>query len=312
MIQGIDFAYGSGLTTAQVKTAGYQFVCRYLTGLDGNTKDDSAAELAADLAAGLATIFVFETNGMMPGQSKGITDAKGAQAQLDSFAAKLNRPDLKTAPVFFAGDAQNPGDVAGYMTGACSVIGKARAGIYGGLASVKTAFDHGVTTYGWQTYAWSAGMWDNRALLRQVQNGITVGPAQADLDQAGFWGSAKILTVKDDFGQFPAPSAPVPVPVPVPPPGPVPPLPAGWQATIMTRLGTPAQGDPNPYQVDVVQDLVNLALRGAANWVPLAVDGSFGPLTAAGVRHVQSLHSLTVTGQVDPRTWAVLLTGATV
>jgi len=39
----------------------------------------------------------------------------------------------------------------------------------------------------------------------------------------------------------------------------------------------------------------------------LAVDGDFGPLTAAAVRAFQTSHSLGVTGAVDAQTWPVLI-----
>lgn len=211
MIEGIDFSRGNGLTTQQVKAAGYQFICRYLTGMDGNPKDITAAELGNCLAADLPVVLVFERDGLMPSEAQGAADARAAQAQLGMLAHETGHDAVTEAAVFFAADSGAPGDVAGYMRGVCSVIGKARAGIYGGIASVRAAFDAGVTAYGWQTAAWSSGQWDNRALLRQVKNGIRVGPAECDLDQAAYWATpTPVLTARDDFGQFPRPGAPTP------------------------------------------------------------------------------------------------------
>src|SRR6185437_11740192 len=203
VIKGIDFAFGNGLTTAQIKAAGYQFVCRYLSG--GNSKDINAAELGNYRAAGIPVVFVWETTGTdMTSVAQGVADATAAQAEL----VKLGAAD---APVFFAADAATEANLAGYMQGVVSVLGHGRSGIYGGLASVKAAFDQGLVAYGWQTYAWSGGQWDNRALLRQVRNGIACGPAQVDEDEAAYWGvTTPVLTAADDFGQWPRPSVPVP------------------------------------------------------------------------------------------------------
>jgi Domain of unknown function (DUF1906) len=203
MLEGIDFAFGSGLTTGQVKNGGKAFVCRYLSG--GNSKDITAAELSNYHAAGIPVVFVWETDGIMRSQSEGVSHAKSADAQLGRLGAH-------GAPVFFAADAATVPDLAGYLKGAVSVIGKARTGVYGGLANVKAAFDHGLASFGWQTYAWSGGQWDDRALLRQYRNNVRFGPATVDMDEAAFWSSSKILTVHDDFGQWPRPSAPAPVP----------------------------------------------------------------------------------------------------
>jgi hypothetical protein len=215
MLKGIDFSYGSGLTTTQIKNAGFQFVCRYLSG--GNSKDISRTELENYLAADIPVVFVWETTGTdMTSTANGVNDAKGAQAELNALGAP-------GAVVFFAADEQAEPDLVGYLAGAATVIGHGRTGVYGGLGSIQSAFNHGVVSFGWQTYAWSGGAWDDRALLRQTLNSVRVGPATVDLDQAAYWASSTILTAKNDFGQWPRPVAPVPTPTPVPTPAPTPP-----------------------------------------------------------------------------------------
>lgn len=200
MLNGIDFSFGSGLTTAQIKAGGKAFVCRYLSG--GGSKDISAAELKNYKDADIPVVFVWETDGIMRSETDGIAAARAAEAELARIGAS-------GAVVFFAADAATMPDLHGYMTGVVSVLGKARTGIYGGIGSVASAFNAGLATFGWQTIAWSAGQWDDRALLRQVQNAVTLGPAQVDLDEAAFWASAtRVLTLSDDFGQWPRPSAP--------------------------------------------------------------------------------------------------------
>lgn len=92
-----------------------------------------------------------------------------------------------------------------------------------------------------------------------------------------------------------------------------PPLPAEkWQIDMMHRLPVLKQGDSShPHHVARAQALL------VAAGVPMtgepgvsALDGVFGPVTAAAVRQVQHAHSLPVDGVVGPHTWAVLVTGA--
>lgn len=219
MLKGIDYSIGSGVTAAQVKAAGFSFVCRYLSNhetLGGVDKDISATEVINYHAAGIALIFNWETSGTdMTSVANGVADARSAQAELEALAAATRQPSIAQAPVIFSADEATESDMTGYMQGVNSVIGKARTGIYGGYGTVKAAFDQGLVTYGWQTFAWSNGQWDNRALIRQVGS-VNVGPAQCDLDEAAFWASATILGPSDDFGQWPRPTSVPPSPWPVP------------------------------------------------------------------------------------------------
>lgn len=201
MLNGIDFSFGNGLTTGQIKSAGKSFVCRYLSG--GNSKDIVKAELDNYLKADIAVVFVWETYGQMTGEAQGSADARASQAELNQLGAG-------GAFVFFAQDIPvqtSSAQQIDYMKGANSVLGLSRCGGYGDYATIKTLFDAGVIKQGWQTYGGSSGEWDDRALLRQVLNGQTLGPAQVDLDQAAYWNSTKVLTAADDFGQYPAPKS---------------------------------------------------------------------------------------------------------
>lgn len=201
MLEGIDFSFGSGLTTAQIKAGGKQFVARYLSG--GNPKDITRAELANYKAAGIPVIFVWETTGTdMTSVASGRADATAANMQLGQVGAP-------GAVVFFAADEAQEPDLRGYFDGVLEVLPKTRSGVYGGLGSVRTAFDGALVDYGWQTLAWSNGQWDDRALIRQVQNNVKFGPATVDLDQAAYWNSTRVLGLDDDFGQYPRPKAAV-------------------------------------------------------------------------------------------------------
>lgn len=82
--------------------------------------------------------------------------------------------------------------IADYYRGVNGVMGLARDGAYGGKKTISYLFDAGVITYGWQTYAWSAGVWDPRAQLRQTQNGVIIGGVDCDLDSS----------MQADFGQW--------------------------------------------------------------------------------------------------------------
>src|SRR5258708_418533 len=62
--------------------------------------------------------------------------------------------------------------VAAYFKGAASAIGLARIGAYGGYWLIKYLFDNGLITYGWQTYAWSGGLWEPRAHIQQYSNSV--------------------------------------------------------------------------------------------------------------------------------------------
>lgn len=217
MLKGIDFSFGSGLTTAEIKAAGKAFVCRYLSG--GLPKDIGIGELEAYRNAAISVVMFFETTGTdMVSTAKGVEDASVAQRELDNLAALLRDKSFAETPVFFAADAPVEVDESDYLRGTASVIGLHRNALYGGFASIKRAFDAKLITYGMQTYAWSGGVWDDRALLRQVQNAVKLGPAEVDLDEAAYWNSPKILGEADDFGQWPKPGAVAPPPPPPPPP----------------------------------------------------------------------------------------------
>jgi hypothetical protein len=194
---GIDYAHGSGLTTATMKANGVQFACRYLS--NDPTKNINTTELRNLAAAGIAVVLNWESTGNELGFAAGAADAARAETQ----AIALGHPE---APIIFSPWDHDPaGHTAGildYMRGAASVLGAAKVGLYQGYAAVKAALDAKVCRYAWQTYAWSGGAWDPRAQLNQYANSVTMGPAQIDRDRA----------MAADYGQIPRPPRPVPVP----------------------------------------------------------------------------------------------------
>lgn len=190
--EGIDTATRTTGHLDQLKAAGIRFVCRYIAppGTAYDWKRLERAEADAIRAAGLGLVVVFESaaNRALEGQAAGSADAVDARQALNDLG-------LADAPVFFAADFDaQPAHIASvraYVHGAAIVLGKERTGVYGGLRAVKGCLDAAVCRYGWQTYAWSGGQWDQRAKLRQYENGVTIGGLSCDRDRA----------MADDYGQ---------------------------------------------------------------------------------------------------------------
>lgn len=199
---GVDFSVPNGVTAADIKNAGYDFVCRYLSG--GSAKDITASELRGYHVAGLPLVLVWETNGQMFTKADGEAAAKAAQAELESLSSATGYPSLVNAKVYFAQDIPEASgvDPVAYMQGVNSVIGLARSGIYGDYSTVQKVLDAGVAKYAWQTSGDSDGDWDSRVSLRQDEYNVQVGPASCDVDEA------MVASLDDDFGQWPVPVKP--------------------------------------------------------------------------------------------------------
>jgi len=272
-MRGIDYAWHGGLNVAAMKTAGVQFVCRYLSH-DGG-KNLGLNEKNALNSSGIAVVVVWEStaNRALQGHAAGVADAAEARKQADSLG-------MQGVPIYFAADWDvtegQQAAVDAYLDGAASVIGHARTGLYGGYWPVKRAFDHGKIAYGWQTYAWSGGHWDGRAQLRQTKNDVKVAGLSCDWDES----------THSDFGQWPRPGAA--------PPHPPAPKPAHAQLSLHT---------PRMSGADVRLCQERLNTHGAG----LKTDGVFGPLTQTAVKNFQRGSHLTVDGIVGPLTWAALL-----
>lgn len=210
--RGADYAFYPHPSIAGLKAAGVEFVVRYISSdpaNDSNGKNLLPGECGALLAAGIRVCVVSEEGGgqrLLAGNSGGVADAKHANA----VVAGLKMPSI---PVYFAADWDAaPGQQAlinAYLDGAASVIGHARTGIYGGYWPLSRALTAGACAWGWQTLAWSGGLWDSRAVMRQGL-GISVGGVQADVDTEVKGHDALV----DDYGQWPRPGPPPP-PVPI-------------------------------------------------------------------------------------------------
>ena len=99
------------------------------------------------------------------------------------------------------------------------------------------------------------------------------------------------------------PPTPAPTPTPAPAPTPTPaPTPAPASTPTPTAVGLPVLRE-GMYGPAVTRLQERLKALGAYDG---AIDGVFGPQTAAAVRQVQARHDLETDGVVGPRTWAIL------
>jgi hypothetical protein len=260
---GFDFADGSGITAAQLIAQGCNFVCRYLSGTPGSGKDISSSEISNYKAAGINVVFNWETGGQEISEAQGVSDAQAAQSELNELASQSGVSAVASAPIIFscdaAPDATVDADSVAYMRGVNSVIGLARSGGYGGYGAIQAMFNAGVITYGWQTYAWSGGMWDSRAQLQQYQNNVTVGSTSVDRDRA----------TAADYGQ-----CQWSVSAPPPPAMPTYDVPTGLRAVLPTVVTLTLSWD-QPANVDNTGDIqATYHVQFADAWDNILVDQS--------------------------------------
>ena len=289
--KGVDYAFSPHPRPDVLKNEGYSFACRYLSpnpANDSNGKNLSSGELSALMGAGLAVVVVEESTAqrMLQGHAAGVSDAQHAAAVTRSLG-------ISSIPVYFACDFDateaDQVPVNDYLDGAASVIGLNRTGIYGGYWPVKRAFDAGKVKWGWQAFAWSGGNWDARAQLRQVQNGVIIGGADCDVDEAH----------AEDFGQWPRKSA-----NPGPPVVTTPSYAQRWPENVELYQGVTGHEDAVAAMQQLLHNCGKYGARG------LAVDGIFGPGTYDAVRNYQNgTPPLKVDGIAGPKTRAALLAG---
>jgi Domain of unknown function (DUF1906) len=161
---GIDFGWGA-VNALTARSMGAQFAASYLS--RDASKNWTLAMITAYHALDLGTVSVWETSATraLAGYGAGRTDALAALRQVRALELP---PQL---PVYFAVDfdetSRQAGRVASYFRGVKSVMGVSRTGAYGGYWTISRLFNAGLIGYGWQTSAWSRGLWDPRAQLQQ-------------------------------------------------------------------------------------------------------------------------------------------------
>jgi hypothetical protein len=280
----IDLAWGRPGVKA-LEAANVTGVMRYASH-DTSGKNLSWAEAHSYLTAtprkiSVGLIWESTAGRVQSGKAGGVADAKAALAMGESWGMPKGRP------VYFACDYDaGPHDCDNYLKGVASVIGLARTGLYAGFGPIHSAFNGGLITWGWQTYAWSGGQWDNRAQLQQYSNGHTLNGVGIDYNRTGpghtDWGGWLTLVT-------PTPP-PKPVPTPTPAPGPTAPPFSGRNLSYPpTTVGT---------EVKAWQ-----AKMHARGWT-IVVDGAFGPKSKAVCLAFQNDKHLTHRdGIVGLETW---------
>jgi hypothetical protein len=193
---GADYSYDPPDLNCLKSNHGVRFIVRYAS--RNPDKNLTKSELDSALSKGINVCVVWQEGKtqMERGYSGGQTDARDA----DNFIKGLG---LSGIPIYFACDqdyeaatSDKKAKINDYCNGTKSIIGLARNGGYGDDTFCKAQFDAGRISWGWQTYAWSEGMWDSRCQLRQVKNDQAVCSGTIDWDEA--WA--------EDYGQWPRPA----------------------------------------------------------------------------------------------------------
>lgn len=161
---GIDFGWRA-VSAQSARNMGAMFAASYLS--TDRSKNWTLAMINAYHAMGLGTVCVWETSAKrsLAGYGAGRHDAVAALRQEQALELP---PQL---PIYFAVDfdetPRQAAAVASYFRGVNSVLGVNRTGGYGGYWTISRLFNAGLISFGWQTSAWSGGLWDPRAQLQQ-------------------------------------------------------------------------------------------------------------------------------------------------
>jgi hypothetical protein len=205
-MEGVDYSF-SRPNPAALKGAGKHFAVRYV-GTPHSDKNLTRTEAAALLTVGIDLVAVYETTAGFMLQENGVEAAERA------FTNAWNLGMPRTRPIYFALDV-NPSTFTdsqwsrcyGFLQAARHWVGGPYVGVYGNDVAIdRLVGPMGPTTYGWQTYAWSGGLWSSKAQLQQYRNGVGLAGGLVDLCRS---------TVPD-FGQWSFASSPQPIPAPQP------------------------------------------------------------------------------------------------
>jgi hypothetical protein len=199
LLRGVD-ADSATLDFAGLKTAGYDFVIRYVApSVPG--KSVGSAEVAACHQAGLDMGFVYEVDGTSwrGGKSAGMADATVARAYLASLGAPA-----ETCVYYAIDEPVDPSQlptVIDWIAGLYLASPPYGVGVYGQYSVMAAARQVFPQVYTWQTVAWSNGLvYGNLDLFQDLPS--TFEGVGVDVDNAYL----------RDFGQWPAHAAPPPPP----------------------------------------------------------------------------------------------------
>lgn len=180
---------------ADLRAAGVTFVCRYLSEVNSLTQVKllmlEEAKTLSQASIAIVSNYEWYANRALEGSASGVTDAQIAASQHAACGGPADKP-IYFSVDFDATAIQIPAIIDYFKKGVASVIGLARTGAYGPYQVIKALFDAGAITWGWQTYAWSGGVWEPRAHIQQYQNGIMMAGISVDYNRS----------MKSDFGQW--------------------------------------------------------------------------------------------------------------
>lgn len=178
--RGIDYAWQHPDPKA-IKDAGFDFVVRYYS--RDPSKNLTRAEADALAAEGLWIVGNWEHTAQdaLGGAPAGVANATLAR----SLATACGQPS--TRPIYESDDWDvtpvQEATVTAYLRAWDSVIGLAQVGEYGGYYPLKAQRDAGVSSWEWQTRAWSGGLWEPRVNIRQTGTAV-IGGVQVDVNEA--------------------------------------------------------------------------------------------------------------------------------
>ncbi|GLG01580.1 hypothetical protein Alches_16200 [Alicyclobacillus hesperidum subsp. aegles] len=264
-------------SAAAIKAAGYGGAMRYL----GNwSKSITKAEAQSILAAGLSLGLIWEGDPTYAGYftpSQAVTDAQAAVASAQNIGAPAG-----TGIAFTVDYDAAQADMSAIVAYFAVIIAKCspyRPGAYGGASVLDALYQaYGDKLWYWQTSAWSNGQQFTNNAMYQNTYDMVVGGVQVDVSDVyadpGFWHPA---------------TTPSNQPQPVPS--------GGGDNVTTTILQEGSTGDA----VKALQQDLNKVLG-----LNIAVDGIYGPQTAAAVKSFQLQHGLTVDGIYGQQTAAAM------
>lgn len=194
-IEGVDYSFARP-GGAKLQANGKAFAVRYLYGGSKGLTNPEIADLHAH-GIEIAVVYQEGTGEWKNGFNEGARQARVAQSILNSLDLAHN------LPIYFTCDSSdgnsNTGLVCDFVSGASSVLGKDRTGIYGSYTVINAVKKADACNWFWQTYAWSSGNLSAFANLYQYDNGQWNG--SVDFTRA----------YSSEYGQNP-PTAPTPTP----------------------------------------------------------------------------------------------------
>lgn len=182
-MEGVDYSFTRPSINC-LWNAGKRFVVRYATGLSSGKQADRD-EIRALINRGFDIVITYQDSigDMLKGFNEGLKDARAAEVDVNAFG-------LSGIPIYFTLD-RDPNSltndqiraVQDYLSGARSVVGRSRVGIYGGFRAIEL-FVPRDADWGWQTFAWSSGKLSQKAHLYQYRNGIEMCGGLVDFDKS--------------------------------------------------------------------------------------------------------------------------------